>query len=193
MDFVLRLRTRLQTIFKQEILNMNTNLKIKESRISGLSEEDFAALAQARASESAAYTYRTSISQAPELILNLKDDSHRPTGQNLQPSKPSTPTKTLESSSKPTTGAPSYTESVILTGAAESAISSLSAKSYQVSGTHYLKYKIQPTEYIVANGIGFLAGNVIKYTTRYKDKNGADDIRKAIHYLNMILEFEYKS
>jgi len=63
--------------------------------------------------------------------------------------------------------------------------------SNQVAGDHYKKYKIQPTQYIVANGIGFLAGNVIKYTTRYKDKNGAEDIRKAIHYLNMILEFEY--
>jgi hypothetical protein len=62
----------------------------------------------------------------------------------------------------------------------------------QVAGGHYKGYKIQPIEYIVANGIGFLAGNVIKYTTRYKDKGGAEDIRKAIHYLQMILQFEYK-
>jgi Protein of unknwon function (DUF3310) len=61
----------------------------------------------------------------------------------------------------------------------------------QVGGKHYRGYAIQPIEYIVANGIGFLAGNVIKYATRYKDKNGAEDIRKAIHYLELILEFEY--
>lgn len=61
----------------------------------------------------------------------------------------------------------------------------------QEGGTHYRNYPIQPIEYIVANGIGFLAGNVIKYATRYRDKNGEEDIRKAIHYLELILEFEY--
>lgn len=61
----------------------------------------------------------------------------------------------------------------------------------QEGGNHYRKYDIQPIEYIIANDIGFLAGNVIKYATRYRDKNGAEDIRKAIHYLNLILEFEY--
>lgn len=61
----------------------------------------------------------------------------------------------------------------------------------QVGGSHYRNYAIQPVEYIVANSIGYLAGNVIKYATRYKDKNGAEDIRKAIHYLELILEFEY--
>ena len=61
----------------------------------------------------------------------------------------------------------------------------------QPGGDHYRKFTIQPVTYIVANGIGFLAGNVIKYVTRYRSKNGAEDIRKAIHYLEMILEFEY--
>jgi hypothetical protein len=61
----------------------------------------------------------------------------------------------------------------------------------QVAGDHYRRYAIQPIDYIVKNGVGFLAGNVIKYVTRYKDKGGAEDIRKAIHYLELILEFEY--
>ena len=61
----------------------------------------------------------------------------------------------------------------------------------QVGGDHYRKYAIQPVEYTVKNGLSFLAGNVVKYVTRYKDKNGAEDIRKAMHYLEMILEFEY--
>jgi hypothetical protein len=67
----------------------------------------------------------------------------------------------------------------------------MSSLDVQPGGDHYRKYPIQPIEYIVANNIGFLPGNVIKYVTRYKDKNGAEDIRKAIHYLEMILEFEY--
>jgi Protein of unknwon function (DUF3310) len=65
------------------------------------------------------------------------------------------------------------------------------ASDVQVGGDHYRKYPIQPVEFCIANDIGFLAGNVIKYVTRYKDKNGAEDIRKAIHYLKLILEFEY--
>lgn len=61
----------------------------------------------------------------------------------------------------------------------------------QVGGDHYRQFKIQPVEYIIANGIGFLAGNVIKYATRYSYKGGAEDIRKIIHYCELILEFEY--
>lgn len=67
----------------------------------------------------------------------------------------------------------------------------MSALNKQEGGTHYKKYKIQPVEYTVANDLGFLAGSVIKYVTRYKDKGGAEDIRKAMHYLELILEFEY--
>jgi hypothetical protein len=61
----------------------------------------------------------------------------------------------------------------------------------QEGGNHYRNFPIQPIKYIVANGIGFLAGNVVKYVTRYRAKNGAEDILKAIHYLELILEFEY--
>ncbi len=61
----------------------------------------------------------------------------------------------------------------------------------QIGGNHYRKYPIQPAEYNARNGLSFLAGNVIKYVTRYKDKGGAEDIRKAMHYLELILEFEY--
>ncbi len=61
----------------------------------------------------------------------------------------------------------------------------------QVGGDHYRRFKIQPVEFIIANGIGFLAGNIIKYVTRYPFKGGAADIRKIIHYCELILEFEY--
>lgn len=66
------------------------------------------------------------------------------------------------------------------------------ALDQQQGGDHYRNLPIQPVEYIIANGIGFLAGNIIKYATRYKDKGGAEDIRKIKHYCDLILEFEYK-
>ena len=65
------------------------------------------------------------------------------------------------------------------------------AMDRQEGGTHYKNAKIQPVEYIHKNGIDFLAGNIIKYATRYKDKNGAEDIRKIIHYAELILQLEY--
>jgi len=68
---------------------------------------------------------------------------------------------------------------------------SVSALDKQVSGNHYKDKGIQPIVYIHANNLGFCAGNVVKYVTRYKEKNGAADIRKAIHYLELLLELEY--
>lgn len=61
----------------------------------------------------------------------------------------------------------------------------------QEGGSHYSKHKIQPVEYIHANRLDFLSGNIIKYATRHKDKNGAEDIRKIIHYAELILQLEY--
>lgn len=69
---------------------------------------------------------------------------------------------------------------------------SKSALDKQVSGNHYKDCGIQPIEYIHANGLSYLEGNVIKYTTRHSKKNGKADIEKAIHYLELILEMEYK-
>lgn len=61
----------------------------------------------------------------------------------------------------------------------------------QYGGEHYKGKVIQPIEYAHANNLSFFQGNVVKYVTRYKDKKGAEDIEKAVHYLQMILEFEY--
>ena len=66
-----------------------------------------------------------------------------------------------------------------------------SALDKQVSGSHYKDQGIQPIIYIHANKLGFCAGNVVKYITRYKSKGGAEDIRKAIHYCQLLLELEY--
>lgn len=67
----------------------------------------------------------------------------------------------------------------------------MSALDVQEGGNHYKDLKIQPVEYIHANGLDFFQGNVVKYATRHKAKNGEQDIRKAIHYLNLILELQY--
>jgi len=65
------------------------------------------------------------------------------------------------------------------------------SKDKQVGGDHYSKMKIQPVDYICENGLGYLEGNVIKYVTRHRSKNGVEDIDKAIHYLELIKEREY--
>jgi len=65
------------------------------------------------------------------------------------------------------------------------------ALTKQEGGGHYL-LPIQPVEYITKNNIPFLEGNVIKYVTRHKKKNGIEDIKKAIHYCELILELQYK-
>ena len=67
----------------------------------------------------------------------------------------------------------------------------VSALSVQVGGSHYKDFAIQTVEYLHHNGIGFLEGNVIKYVTRHKAKNGKADILKARHYLDLLLELEY--
>ena len=58
-------------------------------------------------------------------------------------------------------------------------------------GKHYQGFVIQPAEFIIKNKLPFAEGNVIKYTLRHREKNGAEDIKKAIHYLKIILEVEY--
>ena len=61
----------------------------------------------------------------------------------------------------------------------------------QVGGDHYKKCKIQPVEYIHANGLDFFQGNIVKYITRFRDKGGKADLEKIKHYCNMLIELEY--
>ena len=61
----------------------------------------------------------------------------------------------------------------------------------QIGGSHYKDCVIQPVDYIVKNNLDFLEGNVVKYITRHKTKNGIEDIRKVIHYAELILEKKY--
>lgn len=66
----------------------------------------------------------------------------------------------------------------------------MDSRNTQIGGTHY-QIPIQPVEYIVKNDLGYLEGNVIKYITRHKDKGGREDLLKAKHYIDMILEYDY--
>jgi hypothetical protein len=67
-----------------------------------------------------------------------------------------------------------------------------SAFDSQVGGDHYKNLAIQPLEFIVANGLDFPSGNVVKYVTRYKLKGGLEDLRKARHYLDLLIELKEK-
>ena len=61
----------------------------------------------------------------------------------------------------------------------------------QIGGDHYQGYAIQPTEFIQKNRLNWCEGNVVKYVTRHKRKNGIEDLRKAEHYLKLLMEMEY--
>lgn len=66
-----------------------------------------------------------------------------------------------------------------------------SPKEGEVGGDHYRKMKIQPIEFITANRLGFCVGNIIKYVVRYPYKNGKEDLLKARHYIDLLIDSEY--
>lgn len=63
------------------------------------------------------------------------------------------------------------------------------ANKHQIGGSHYMK-AIQPWDYIAANQLGYFEGNVVKYVTRWKDKGGINDLMKAKHYIEKLIELE---
>ncbi|MDE2100443.1 MAG: DUF3310 domain-containing protein [Patescibacteria group bacterium] len=68
----------------------------------------------------------------------------------------------------------------------------MTALGKQVGGDHYKKHPIQPIEYIHANNIPFIEGCVIKHVTRWRDKGGIEDLKKSIHYLELLIQLESK-
>lgn len=68
----------------------------------------------------------------------------------------------------------------------------MSALDKQEGGAHYKNQKIQPIQFIHANGLNFSEGSVVKYVCRHRRKNGVEDLRKAIHYLELLIELEYE-
>ena len=68
----------------------------------------------------------------------------------------------------------------------------MSALETQINGKHYKDLAIQPVEYIHANQIPYMEGNVIKYVTRWRSKGGIADLHKAKHYIELLIELEQK-
>ena len=58
----------------------------------------------------------------------------------------------------------------------------------QVGGDHYKLMKIQPLEFIMANNMSYCEANVVKYVSRWRSKNGVEDLRKARHYIDLLIE-----
>ena len=69
----------------------------------------------------------------------------------------------------------------------------ISPKDGQVGGDHYRIYKIQISEFIHTNNIPFIEGNIIKYVMRHKNKNGIEDLKKARHYIDLLIKYEYET
>lgn len=66
-----------------------------------------------------------------------------------------------------------------------------SAKDVQIGGQHYRHMKLQPIDFIMANNLGFCVGNIIKYVVRYPYKNGKEDLLKAQHTINRLIQHYY--
>ena len=64
------------------------------------------------------------------------------------------------------------------------------SKDIQIGGSHYKDLKIQPIDYILGNQLGFVEGNVVKYVSRWQSKGGIDDLRKAKHYIDLLIDHE---
>ena len=68
----------------------------------------------------------------------------------------------------------------------------MSANEMQVAGSHYKTKAIQPWDYIAANELGYFEGNIVKYVSRWRDKGGVQDLLKARHYLDKLIELQNK-
>lgn len=66
----------------------------------------------------------------------------------------------------------------------------MSANETQVGGDHYKHRAIQPWDYITGNGLAYLEGCIVKYISRHRDKGGLEDLHKAKHYLDKLIEVE---
>jgi len=61
----------------------------------------------------------------------------------------------------------------------------------QIGGSHYQDYVIEPIDFIYQNQIPAIEANIIKYVLRHQDKNKLEDLQKALHYLEYLMENEY--
>ena len=68
----------------------------------------------------------------------------------------------------------------------------MSSRDVQIGGGHYKDLAIQPIDYILENGLGYCEANVVKYITRWKSKGGVEDLRKAKHYIDLLIRLRSK-
>ena len=61
----------------------------------------------------------------------------------------------------------------------------------QIGGSHYKKFKIQPSQFVIENELLYPEGCVIKYIIRHRSKNGKEDLLKAKHFIDMIIQRDY--
>jgi len=66
------------------------------------------------------------------------------------------------------------------------------SKDIQIGGSHYKDLEIQPIDYILGNSLGYAEGNVVKYVSRWRDKGGIEDLRKAKQYIDFLIAHEVK-
>lgn len=116
--------------------------------------------------------FRITISVVSNLaiLIKLKNDGRYILFDNIKEGKPMTETVVPQTLKQPETNA---------------------ATNKQVGGSHY-QLPIQPIEYILANGLGYCEANVVKYVSRWRNKGGIQDLKKAIHYLEMLIEQDEK-
>ena len=67
----------------------------------------------------------------------------------------------------------------------------MSTYDKQIGGTHYRTMKIQPSKFVIENKMLFAEGNVVKYICRHPYKDGKQDLEKAKHFIDMIIERDY--
>jgi len=75
-------------------------------------------------------------------------------------------------------------------GATDSYEQRYSSNAVQIGGAHYKDKAIQPWDFIIQNKLPYLEGNIVKYISRWREKGGIDDLRKAQHYLSKLIETE---
>ena len=75
-------------------------------------------------------------------------------------------------------------------GPTHEAMRKASIPSDGISPEHYSQFEIEPFDFIQKNGLGFAEGNVIKYVCRWREKNGVEDLKKAIRYIELLIEGE---
>ncbi len=63
----------------------------------------------------------------------------------------------------------------------------MESNDHQIGGNHYKVMKIEPVTFIIENDISFVEGNIIKYVCRWKSKGGVEDLKKARHYIDMLI------